>query len=117
MATYMGSKLPKNKVAFFSLHPGAIQTLLGRHMNPDITSDVLSKIPSTPDMEPVFFKTVQQGCATQLVAALDPKLQDFSGSYLNDCQLNTAAEHATKKENVEALWNLSEDILGEKFDL
>ncbi|RHZ69160.1 hypothetical protein CDV55_104414 [Aspergillus turcosus] len=65
-----------------------------------------------PNAEPVVPKTRQQGCATTMVAALDPALQAYSGSYLNDCQLHPEADFAADKSAAERLWTLSKSIVG-----
>lgn len=41
----------------------------------------------------------------------------MSGGYLADCQLAPAAEHATDPKIAKRLWGLSEELVGEKFDL
>jgi hypothetical protein len=42
---------------------------------------------------------------------------DASGVYLADCQLAPAAEFATDPKLAKRLWGLSEELVGEKFDL
>jgi hypothetical protein len=42
---------------------------------------------------------------------------DVLGGYLADCQLAPAAEFATDPKIAERLWGLSEELVGEKFDL
>ena len=39
------------------------------------------------------------------------------GGYLADCQFAPAAEHATDPKIAEKLWSLSEELVGEKFDM
>ena len=70
--------------------------------------------------------------STTLVAALDPRLNgmeaaifldgmltpvDDSGSYLEDCAIKEARDYATSHENAEKLWKLSEELVGQKFDV
>lgn len=64
-------------------------------------------------------KTHSQGCATTLVAALDPSIADRSGAYLCDCRIDhddVWADHARGEENAEKLWGLSEKLAGQSFD-
>lgn len=64
-------------------------------------------------------KTVSQGAATTLAAALDPEIVGRNGVYLADCKVehdNPVAEYAKSLENAERLWGLSERLTGEKFD-
>lgn len=58
-------------------------------------------------------KTVQQGCSTTLVAALDPDLP--SGSYLEDCVVAEPEAYARDQEKAELLWATSEKIVGQTF--
>ena len=64
-------------------------------------------------------KTLQQGCATTLVAALDPSLEGHNGAYLNNgnIALDSAAPETRDEKNVERLWAESEKLVGEKFDI
>lgn len=57
-----------------------------------------------------------QGTATILVGALDPKLADadMARVYLSDCQLADSAEHAGGIETAEWLWSLSEQLTDRK---
>ncbi len=63
-------------------------------------------------------KTLQQGCSTTLVAALDPEIESQSGAYLVDGDVSDVdpPEDATSEENQRKLWNLSEELVGERFD-
>jgi hypothetical protein len=78
-------------------------------------------------------KTLDQGCATTLAAALDPALEGSalvplgenkmvtnlgsSGAFLRDCQIyEDVASWATGEENVQKLWELSEKLVGQKFE-
>jgi hypothetical protein len=63
-------------------------------------------------------KTMQQGCSTTLIAALDPSIEKDSGAYLDngDISANPPPEYLSLPENEEKLWRLSEELVGEKFD-
>ena len=62
-------------------------------------------------------KTLQQGCATSLVAALDPELEGSNGRYLDDGDVAgwELPGFAMGVEEQERLWELSEELVGEKF--
>ncbi|KAI9695970.1 MAG: hypothetical protein M1820_008311 [Bogoriella megaspora] len=62
-------------------------------------------------------KTVDQGCATILVAALDPRIEGRSGSYLEDGKIveDALRERMDRDEEGERLWELSESWVGETF--
>ncbi|RYP23484.1 hypothetical protein DL767_008800 [Monosporascus sp. MG133] len=65
--------------------------------------------------EPVDVKTLSQGSSTTLVAALDPELPARSPAYLDHCQISEPFEYALDPENAEKLWELSEQLVGQKF--
>ncbi|KAN0115517.1 NAD(P)-binding protein [Hyaloscypha variabilis] len=96
-------------VRSFSVHPGSIWTGLARNL--DEQGQALIKATGK------VWKTGDQGAATAMVAAFNPKLNDVLGGYLADCQLAPAAEFATDPKIAERLWGLSEELVGEKFDL
>jgi NAD(P)-dependent dehydrogenase (short-subunit alcohol dehydrogenase family) len=62
-----------------------------------------------------IMKTIDQGSATTIVAALDPGLTPEAGTYLVNCQIADAMApaYATSKEMAERLWKLSENLVGE----
>ena len=59
-------------------------------------------------------KTLEQGCATTLVAALDPAVP--SGSYLDDCMVAEPEGYAIEKDKAQQLWSLAEDLVKQRFD-
>lgn len=63
-----------------SLHPGAIDTELSRHVSRDFVDQILNN----PDVSPVV-KTPAQGAATTVVAAVGKEWEDKGGKYLEDC--------------------------------
>ncbi|KAI0864745.1 NAD(P)-binding protein [Xylaria cubensis] len=62
------------------------------------------------------FKTFSQIAATSLIAALDPDLPAKSPSFLQNSQIHEPEEHATDPESVEKLWQLSEELVKQKFE-
>ena len=58
-------------------------------------------------------KTVEQGCSTSLVAALDPTVP--SGSYLEDCKIAESEAYARDQEKARSLWALGERLVGQTF--
>ena len=63
------------------------------------------------------FKTVQQGVTATLVAALDPRVESQSGSYMADAQIESPYGYVLDKENVDGLWKMSEESVGQKFNI
>lgn len=60
-------------------------------------------------------KTVEQGVATALRAALDHSLGAQSGSYLADSEVEEVYDYARDEKMVDRLWELSEKLVGGKF--
>lgn len=105
---YLQKHMVKEGIRAYTLHPGTIETELGRDQKPDIQAQFHK-------ME-VFWKTLDQGCSTTLVAALDPALNETNkGLYLVDCQMSDPYHWAKDEVAAERLWKLSKEIIGEKF--
>lgn len=103
-------KLAGQGIRSIATHPGSIWTDLSRNLD-EKHQDLISKTAG-------FWKDLDQGAATTLVAALDPKLgAQLDITYLSDCQVAQAADHARDEKAAERLWQLSESIVGQKFDL
>ncbi|KAF7590110.1 hypothetical protein BBP40_003266 [Aspergillus hancockii] len=111
----LARKLEKMGVKSYSLHPGVIQTTgLSSGVDPAAWSIVGPMVESN-GMKIPKEKNLEQGCATTLVAALDPALDDQSGSFLDDCNPQQVLEYASDTSNADKLWTLSEKIVGEEF--
>ncbi|MEQ9462103.1 MAG: SDR family NAD(P)-dependent oxidoreductase [Haliea sp.] len=107
-------------VRSFAVHPGAISTELGRHMDKDDMARIAASFPGGK----WAFKTVPQGAATSVWAATAPELEGRGGLYLEDCRIATAATQdsrdgvrswAVDPAAAERLWQLSEQWVGESF--
>ncbi|KAK6349515.1 hypothetical protein TWF696_005799 [Orbilia brochopaga] len=103
----------------FSVHPGLIvDTNLGAHLDKEAVMELLfSDQTPEPDI-PLIQKTLQQGVSTHVVAAFDPEIKKDNGKYLADC---IVADHRVKdwaadKSSAKRLWELSEQLTGEKYD-
>lgn len=106
----------KYSIASFALHPGSIPTELQRN------SDQEKLAESRKKHGLVNRKNLEQGSSTTLVAALDPglpagNLHEGSGLYLDDCQLWNPAVWAKDAKAAERLWQLSEGLVGQTFDI
>ncbi|KAI0390921.1 NAD(P)-binding protein [Xylariaceae sp. FL0594] len=66
-------------------------------------------------------KTLQQGCASLIRAAIDPDIVSEEGVYIDNANLITDPQvikpWATDAELAEKCWRLSEELVGEKFDI
>ncbi|KAK3391005.1 hypothetical protein B0H63DRAFT_429793 [Podospora didyma] len=108
-------------VRSYALHPGNIMTNLGRTLTMDLINAAMPRFFGEGVTEHPPMKTLQQGCATTARAALDPTLESEEGIWLVDCQLSTdpmwIAPWALDAAGAERCWALSEELVGEKFDL
>ncbi|KAI1211039.1 NAD(P)-binding protein [Annulohypoxylon truncatum] len=118
-------------VRAYAVHPGSVQTNLQSHvmkLAPEELATMMDEVsmrvmgmPLAETRRQSPWLTLQQGCATTLRAALDPDLVKQEGVYLQDCELTTdtklVKEWATDPELAEKLWTLSEELVGEKFDI
>jgi NAD(P)-dependent dehydrogenase (short-subunit alcohol dehydrogenase family) len=128
-------------VLSFSVHPGAIMTDLGRHLNDELINDMIgfaqartaaatsaggSSVESAVTSVGVQFKSVEAGAATQVWAATTPSLEEHNGAYLSDCGLgvlgadpgaNGFSPYLLNGEHAAALWDLSEQLVGTPFVL
>ena len=113
----LAAKIKDQNIAAFSLNPGSIISPLQRYMDEDIQKEAYATAyKESYNFEPPQLKTLQQGCSTQLRAALDPELVAQSGSYLDDCQPVEYREHVETYEAADKIWAISEKMVGESFD-
>jgi WW domain-containing oxidoreductase len=91
-----------------AVHPGVIRTNLGRHMNP--VANALFGL-----VGPLFLKTVEQGAATEVYAAVHPSMQGVSGEYLADVNISKPRSDAEDAHLAKQLWEESEKIAGKLF--
>jgi NAD(P)-dependent dehydrogenase (short-subunit alcohol dehydrogenase family) len=115
-----------------AVHPGVIQTELGRHMDParlQALIDQISKEQVAEGKESFRWKTVPQGAATSVWAAVVAPSEEIGGRYCENCHVGQivpenvaiggASEgvraYALDQNNAEALWKKSEEMVRERF--
>jgi len=112
-------------VQAFSLHPGAILTNLGKHLDEaDIAA--LMEPDETGYVAIPEFKTPQQGASTAVWAATSPLLDDRGGEYLEDCDVASWVDddvpgggngggvksYALDPQQAQRLWSWSAELTG-----
>lgn len=114
---YASSRLTANAVM-----PGGIRTGLMRHLSQD-EFRARGWIDADGNDLRADWKTVQQGAATTIWAAIAPELQGLSGNYLEDCAIATPLlepdqplrghyhPYALDPDNAQRLWTLSEHLI------
>jgi NAD(P)-dependent dehydrogenase (short-subunit alcohol dehydrogenase family) len=115
-----------------AVHPGGIQTELGRHMGPgQLTGmiDQMNKALAAEGKNPFEFKTIPQGAATSVWAGVVASADEIGGQYCENCHagnivpddvtISAISEgvrgYALDLNNAEALWKMSEKLVGETF--
>jgi NAD(P)-dependent dehydrogenase (short-subunit alcohol dehydrogenase family) len=108
-----------------ALHPGEIQTELPRHMTPELVESLVARLKAAgEDIATFRFKTVPQGAATQVWCSFVAAADALGGRYCEDCPVCEVNDTATRKgvrsyaldpARAEALWALSEKMVGEQF--
>ena len=111
----------KYGILSLAVHPGVIKTELARGFSEEALKEIFS--PNNPRR--LVLKSLGAGSSTSLVAALDPRLgpgeakdgKENYGAYLADCQIdNGATDSAVSSSAAERLWDVSEKLVGERFD-
>jgi NAD(P)-dependent dehydrogenase (short-subunit alcohol dehydrogenase family) len=114
-----------------AVHPGGIHTELGRYQDPGRIEKVIEQINqqrAAQGKAPFQWKTVPQGAATSVWAAVVAPGNEIGGRYCEDCHLSDIVPddlsvgvnqgvrgYAIDPENAEALWKKSEELVGESF--
>jgi NAD(P)-dependent dehydrogenase (short-subunit alcohol dehydrogenase family) len=115
-----------------AVHPGVIETELARHVDParlQALIDQISKERVAERKEPFQWKTVPQGAATSVWAAVVAPAEEIGGKYCENCHVGSVVAdsaaisgvsegvrgYALDPNNAEALWKKSEEMVAEKF--
>jgi NAD(P)-dependent dehydrogenase (short-subunit alcohol dehydrogenase family) len=110
-----------------AVHPGGIQTELGRYMTEEIRNALISNInASQPAGAPQFsWKTIPQGAATSVWAGFKASADEVGGKYCEDCHVAEIVDspeirggvqpYALDPNHAKALWAKSEALVGETF--
>ncbi|KAJ7174259.1 hypothetical protein C8R46DRAFT_87838 [Mycena filopes] len=109
------SKRSQGQINAYSLHPGAIYTTIIEKSEPDAMKTIGLLDAEGKRNSAVQWKTLGQGAATILVAAVDSRLNNVPGAYIVDCVPSVASAFCTDPKNGERLWALTEKIVGETF--
>lgn len=111
-----------------AVHPGGIQTELSRHMPDGALDDLLQSINeqnAAAGQPPMAWKTIPQGAATSVWAAVVASAEAVGGQFCEDCHVAEISDvpgltggvqpYALDPENAKALWAKSEQMVGETF--
>jgi NAD(P)-dependent dehydrogenase (short-subunit alcohol dehydrogenase family) len=115
-----------------AVHPGGIRTELGRYADPGRIEKVVEEINrqlAAQGKGPFQWKTLPQGAATSVWAAVVAHADEIGGQYCENCHVGhivpddapiTAVSegvrgYALDPTTAEALWKKSEEMVGESF--
>jgi NAD(P)-dependent dehydrogenase (short-subunit alcohol dehydrogenase family) len=106
----------------YAVHPGGIQTNLGRHMTPEMMEALMARVTSSD--AGFAWKTIPQGAATSCWAATAPELEGKGGVYCEDCHVAEVDDesstggvrsYALNPSFADRLWKLSEELTGVQY--
>jgi NAD(P)-dependent dehydrogenase (short-subunit alcohol dehydrogenase family) len=115
-----------------AVHPGVIQTELGRHMDPAMVKAMMAQLEKQLAAEgkrSFPWKTIPQGAATSIWAAVVAPAEEIGGKYCENCHVGHVVPedvaisptsegvraYALDPNAAEALWKKSEEMIGESF--
>jgi NAD(P)-dependent dehydrogenase (short-subunit alcohol dehydrogenase family) len=115
-----------------AVHPGGIQTELGRHMGDEQLAAMvvqINKQEAAQGRGPFQWKTIPQGAATSVWAGVVAPADEIGGRYCENCHVgNIVADdvaispisegvrgYALDAGTAQALWQKSEEMVGEFF--
>lgn len=111
-----------------AVHPGGIQTELGRHLGEGEIERLMRQLNETnaaAGLPPFAWKTIPQGAATSVWAGVVAPADEVGGLYCEDCHIaepensDTAMRgvraYALDPANARALWEKSEAMVGEGY--
>ncbi|MCX2982676.1 SDR family NAD(P)-dependent oxidoreductase [Halieaceae bacterium IMCC14734] len=119
----LNARLSGRGVTVNAVHPGMIMTELGRHLQP---ADIEALQARSAGLD-TSFKSIPAGAATSVWAATSAELEGRGGLYLEDCHVaepvndsNPAGgytDYALDAEAAEGLWQLSERLVKQTFEI
>lgn len=112
-----------------AVHPGAIQTELGRYIGAEEIQKLVDQISARLAAEgkgPFQWKTIPQGAATSVWAGVVAPADEIGAHYCENCHVGNIVPdditliegvraYAVDPANAEALWKKSEEMVGESF--
>jgi NAD(P)-dependent dehydrogenase (short-subunit alcohol dehydrogenase family) len=111
-----------------AVHPGAIQTELGRYMTAEVREQLIANINASQPKgaAPFSWKSIPQGAASSVWAACVADAQAIGGRYCEDCHVAEIVStpglrggvqpYALDPQHAQALWQKSEELVGERFN-
>jgi NAD(P)-dependent dehydrogenase (short-subunit alcohol dehydrogenase family) len=131
-AVAFDSRHRKRGVRAAAVHPGGIHTELGRHVDPSSIKGIIDQMTKELAAEgkpPFQWKTIPQGAATSVWAAVVAPADEIGGRYCENCHVGHVVPddvtisaisegvrgYALDANTAEALWKKSEELVRESF--
>ncbi|KAK7083205.1 hypothetical protein SK128_011721 [Halocaridina rubra] len=108
-ARELGKRLKGTGVTTYSLHPGVVQTELGRHIHESVNGFIHWAFHFFGKF---FFKTVERGAQTTIYCAVDENIATHTGKYYSDCAEKKPYQQAESDDDSCRLWDTSIQLLG-----
>jgi len=111
-----------------AVHPGGIQTELSRYLTPEVRERLIARINASQPTgaAPFSYKSIPQGAATSVWAACVADAGAIGGRYCEDCHVADIVStpglfggvrpYALDPQRAQALWQKSEEMVGERFN-
>jgi len=100
----------KSGVTVYAVHPGAVDSDLGRNYRDKIPAFVRKYL---TDFVKVFLKTSEHGAQTSIYCAVEQTLENETGKYYADCNRIAPAAFALDDKQAKKLWEVSKSIVGD----
>lgn len=124
LAVELDRRYGSKNIHAVSVHPGAIQTELQRHYSKEVDEAFIAQINEANakrGLPPFQWKTVPQGAATTVWAAIVASASEIGGKYCENCHVaeindsegvtDGVRSYAQDPKHAEALWNKAESLI------
>ncbi|UPX11904.1 uncharacterized protein EKO05_0002488 [Ascochyta rabiei] len=114
----LAEKLGSKGLKTYSLHPGVAfgTSLAPQGLGDEDLASLAAKDKKIGWDRELDVKSLDECSATHVVAAFDPRLDAYNGVYLENGNLSDDLQPtATNAADVEKLWHLSEELVGQDF--
>src|SRR6202008_3046503 len=131
-AVAFDARHPLRGIRAAAVHPGGIRTELSRHLDATQLQTAIDRINRQSAAEggqPFKYKTIPQGAATSVWAAVVAPADEIGARYCENCHVSNIVPedaaitvvsegvraYAVDPSNAEALWKKSEEMVEESF--
>ncbi|KAJ8023114.1 Retinol dehydrogenase 13 [Holothuria leucospilota] len=108
----LAKRLEGTSVTTYALHPGTVDTELGRYIPSSIPLAALILSILYPVLTFLLIKTSEQGAQTSIHCAVDEQAGLQTGLYYSDCAVNKPAPKGNDADMAKKLWEVSAELVG-----